>query len=128
MADSSYKELVQSKIAFKGKKAALISENRDYAGNKWIEVKNANRIHFTGWVKNPEEFLLCVSNDEDEYFGALSSEIVESKNGWDRVELYAEIPSRLENKKLLSFIWKVNKNRAYLDDVKIVLTREEIAE
>lgn len=125
--DTSLNEFIQSKVIFEGQKALFLPEWFEYTLNRKIEVKNANRIHITAWTYNPEELNLCISSNETQ-FNALSGQIVEHQNGWDKIEFYTSIPDNLKNKTLDFFVWKIHRNNAYLDDIRITLIEEELIE
>jgi len=125
--DWNHSSLIQEEVVFQGNKSMSLPGGVNYALNEKLEVKNANRIHITAWVKNPEEFSLCISYNDNQFY-AQSGAVVNHKNGWDKIELYAEIPETVKNQELMFFLWKINGNHAYIDDIRIVLTHEKIVE
>ena len=125
--DSTHAALIQRRVVLQGDKALFFPGRLEYLLGETIEVKNANRIYIAVWVKNPEEFVLCISS-EDKQFYAQSVAVVDKKQGWNKLELYSEIPKNVQHQKLLFYLWKIRRNDAYIDDVRIVLTHEEFVE
>lgn len=127
LVDTAYSKFIQTKMSFKGQRSLFLPDWIEYQINRKIDVKNANRIYVSAWVKNPEEFNICLSSDEPQFY-ALSGYVIGSKNGWDKIELYAKIPEHIQNCELNFYVWKMNRNNAYIDDIKIVLTHEKLIE
>lgn len=127
LTDTKYNDFIQSKISFKGKSSLFLPDWFEYFLNKKLNVKNANRVYASAWVYNPDEFSLCLSS-ENGHYNTLSSQIVDKKNGWNKIELYAVIPEEEHGQPFNFFIWKKNRNNAYIDNVEIVITHEELVE
>lgn len=125
--DSTYHQFIDQKFPFKGKRALFLPDWVEYQLNEKIVVKDANRIFISAWINDPEEFNLCLSSNKFN-FSSLSGNVVDQRKGWSRIEMYSVIPDECKNDTLQFFVWKRNRNNAYLDNVQIVLTNERLVE
>jgi hypothetical protein len=116
--DSGLHQFWQKTNTFEGTGALSIPENQEYVFNQPINVKNANRVYITMWVKNSENIILVLSGNDSIPFYANANEVRKSKNGWEQLHLYAKIPENLNADTLIFYIWNKEFNSFCLDNFK----------
>lgn len=120
-----YAVFISSKDHFNGEKSLFV-ENIEYALGQKVSVKKINHIYISAWIKNNQG--VHVSLQSDNGFYALNKSVKETKNGWSKVDLLAEIPSNIQSDSISFYIWNNERQDYYLDNLEIIglnISKEE---
>jgi len=118
-SDSAYYPFLQKESFFKGR-AALFVPNQPYALQSSFAIPNhANNICVSAWVKTSNELRIVVVGDDKTPFYAASNQIYESRNGWQKLYLFAQLPKEVKYDSLEYYIWNEEMGEYYIDELKI---------
>ncbi|MEA3503842.1 MAG: CotH kinase family protein, partial [Bacteroidota bacterium] len=118
-----------TKEAYSGKHSIMLTKDNPYGlSRKFKNLKKDTYLKITVWKKSSDGEGVIVASAEntkgDRYYETSKKISVKGENGWGKLILYVNVPPDFDNEKFSIYLWKVNGDTVYFDDLKIEQSSE----
>ena len=116
-----FKGILSNRFAFRGQQGLFIPVNNEFSAQLPFNVPpETTHIYITAWAQGSDEYRLVVDAKNDSApFMHLSSEVLDKKGGWKKIQLMAILPKNYKNTTYLFYVWNQNKAPFGLDELTI---------